>query len=60
MDEFPDAFDHATMARFSAALKAGGALEDIRSFRLATAEAFDSAGREGEQTYRAPAALSQI
>ena len=57
IDEFPDNFDHATSARYSAALKAGGALEDIRTFRLATAEDFDGASREGEHAYRAPAAL---
>ena len=59
MDEFPDNFDHATSARYSCALKAGGALEDIRTFRLATAEDFDSASREGEHAYSAPTALQQ-
>lgn len=57
LDEFPDSFDHAASARFSAALKAGGALEDIRTFRLATAEDFDQASRQGENVYRAPASL---
>lgn len=56
-DEFPDSFDNAASARFSGALKAGGALEDIRTFRLASAEEFDQANSEGEKAYAPPAAL---
>jgi hypothetical protein len=59
IDEFPDSLDHGAAARFNAALKAGGALEDIRTYRLASAESFDSASHEGEDAYRAPAALGR-
>lgn len=58
LDEFPDSFDHAASARFSAMLKAAGALEAIRTYRLAAAADFDAAAGEAERTYRAPAALS--
>lgn len=58
LDEFPDSFDHAASSRFSSALKAGGALEDIRTFRLAAAEDFDRATRAGEEAYSAPASLA--
>lgn len=54
VDEFPETLDNAASARFSAALKAAGALEMIRSFRLASPEDFDAAASEGESIYQAP------
>lgn len=54
LDEFPDSMDHAAAARFSAVLKAGGALEEIRTLRLSTAEDFDAAASEAEMAYSPP------
>ena len=58
LDEFPDSMDHAAAARFGATLKAGGALEELRSFRLATAEDFDAAASEADTVYHPPTASS--
>lgn len=44
-------FSNAAGARLMAAFRASGALSDIRSFRLATTEAFDAAAPNAEQTY---------
>jgi uncharacterized protein with GYD domain len=59
IDEFPEGFGHAAAARLSAALKAGGALEGVRTLRLASAADFDAASCESERAYGAPSALSQ-
>jgi uncharacterized protein with GYD domain len=56
LDEFPDTFDHADSARFTAALRAGGALAELRTWRLATVDAFEQASTAGERAYRPPAA----
>lgn len=52
--ELPDAMDNAGAARMMAAFKAGGAVEELRSMRLATAESFDAAARTTEETYSPP------
>ncbi|MEZ5409429.1 MAG: GYD domain-containing protein [Acidimicrobiales bacterium] len=52
--ELPDGMDNAAAARMMAAFKAGGAVEELRTMRLATAEAFDAAARTTEETYSPP------
>jgi len=52
--ELPDGMDNAAAARMMAAFKAGGAVEELRTMRLATAEAFDAASRTTEETYSPP------
>ncbi len=54
ISEIPEPWSNADAARMIAAFKAGGAVVELRTLRLATAESFDDASRTTEHTYRPP------